>query len=540
MHKEVVMSRKMLLDCTLRDGAYLIDKTFGDDNIEGIIKGLVKSKIDFIEVGFFQNDGFGEGKTVFRNSEDVARFIPNDKKGCRFTVLADCSRYDVANLDNRRSDSIDAVRECFFKHEMDKAMENSRIIKEKGYLLFVQPVDILGYSEAELLELINRVNDIEPFCISIVDTFGSMYQEDLQRVFELFDRELLPGIGIGFHSHNNMQLSNSLSQEFLRLSSDKRTVVVDGTLSGMGRGAGNTPTELIAQYMVSKLKASYDLDAILDILDTYMENIKSRCSWGYNTPYFVAGCYSAHVNNIAFLQAKNSIRSKDIRYILNKIGSDARKRYDYSLLEETYMEYLNSDIDDSTSLEKLRDSMSGKPVLVLAPGSTLKTESEKIKKFIENKKPVVISINLIPEEYDISYLYLSNLKRYEFWSRKPEYKNCKKIITSNVSDDCEDDSYVINFIRYIKCGFEHMDNSTMMVLRLLDVIKPESISLAGFDGYDIAQNSNYYSQNLELSHPKQNAVELNSEIQNMLSDYMNCRVCKDVPVEIITESRFHI
>ena len=87
-----------ILDCTLRDGAYLIDKRFGDNAIHGIIKGLMKAKTDFIEIGFFQDEGFGEGKTVFKNSKDASRFIPKDKQGVEFTVLADCSRYSVSNL----------------------------------------------------------------------------------------------------------------------------------------------------------------------------------------------------------------------------------------------------------------------------------------------------------------------------------------------------------------------------------------------------------------------------------------------------------
>ena len=93
------MNHVQLLDCTLRDGAYLIDKKFGDNVIQGIIKGLMKSNVDVIEIGFFQDDGFGEGKTVFLNSSDAKRFIPEDKNDAMFTVLADCSRYSISNLD---------------------------------------------------------------------------------------------------------------------------------------------------------------------------------------------------------------------------------------------------------------------------------------------------------------------------------------------------------------------------------------------------------------------------------------------------------
>ena len=71
-----------------------------------------------------------------------------------------------------------------------------------------------------------------------------MYQDDLHRIFEIINHNLIPTCKVGFHSHNNMQMSNALSQEFIRMTYGKREIVVDGTISGMGRGAGNTPTEL--------------------------------------------------------------------------------------------------------------------------------------------------------------------------------------------------------------------------------------------------------------------------------------------------------
>ena len=182
------MNHAMLLDCTLRDGAYLIEKKFGDNNIRGIISGLVKAGIDCIEIGFLQDDGFGDGKTVFMNAVDASRFIPENKKDSIFTVLADYSRYSIDNLEDNTGNSFDAVRECFFKAERYDAIENCKKIKEKGYLCFVQPVDILGYTDTELIELLELVNEVEPYCFSIVDTFGSMYQDDLHRVFELIQK----------------------------------------------------------------------------------------------------------------------------------------------------------------------------------------------------------------------------------------------------------------------------------------------------------------------------------------------------------------
>lgn len=534
------MNHTMLLDCTLRDGAYLIDKKFGENSINGIIKGLVKARIDCIEIGFFQDDGFGEGKTVFKNSADAERFIPKDKNGCMFTVLADYSRYSISNLDEHTETSVDAVRECFFKAERFAAIENCGIIKEKGYKCFVQPVDILGYSDAELIEFLNLVNKVEPYCLSIVDTFGSMYQEDLHRIFELINHNLTSTCKIGFHSHNNMQMSSALSQEFIRMTYGKREIVVDGTISGMGRGAGNTPTELIAQYMVSQLGYTYDMDALLDIIDDYMDNIKSKCSWGYTTPYFVAGCYSAHVNNISYLTQKNSIRSKDIRYILNKVGSVPRKRYDYDLLEKTYLEYLTSDIDDSKAMKNLEERITGKKVLLLIPGRSAADHTDTIKSYIKNEHPITISVNFVHNSIAADYIYMSNSRRYSYWKENKDFKNQNKIIVSNIKTVASDETeMVICFNNLIKCGWNHIDNSTLMLLRLLDKFEVKSIAIAGFDGYSYAEENkrNYATDDLELANVREDPGMLNEEITSMLIDYKETRK-KQTEICFITKSRF--
>lgn len=532
------MNHAKLLDCTLRDGAYLVDKTFGDATISGIIAGLVDANIDLIEIGFLQNDGFGEGKTVFKNAAEAKKFIPDHKGKSEFTVLADYSRYDISNLDQCDHTSFEAVRACFFKKERFEVIDFCKEIKKKGYKLFVQPVDILGYSDAEIIEFINIINELEPYCVSIVDTFGSMYSDDLHRVFSLIDHNLTPVSKIGFHSHNNLQMSNALSQEFLKITMGRRKVVVDTTVSGMGRGAGNTPTELVAQYMTDKLGYSYNIDAILDLIDVYMEHIRSICSWGYSTSYFIAGSYSAHVNNISYLKEKNSIQSKDIRYILNKIGSAKRKRYDYDLLEATYMDYLKSDIDDTEAMEKLYKQLSGRNIVVLVPGQTIETKRKIIREAIEERNAVVISVNFIHKNIKTDYLYMSNMKRYAYWSKREEFNTIPKIFTSNIQSDGQN-SITVSFNRLIKCGWENMDNSTILLLRLLDQLNVKSIGVAGFDGYYYKKESmkNYFDNDMEVSTVYEDPINLNKSIKLMLDDYFQTRE-NEIPIDFITPSRF--
>lgn len=534
------MRHASLLDCTLRDGAYLVNKKFGETTIKGIVDGLINTQIDFIEIGFFQDDEYGEGKTVFRNSKEAKKYIPKDKRGCKFTVLADYSRYSISNLDAYREDSVDAVRECFFKKERYEAVKVCKEIMAKGYKLFVQPVDILGYTDVEIIELIEMINEIEPFCFSIVDTFGSMYIEDLQRIFYLIDHNLVSTCKIGFHSHNNMQMSAALSQEFLKLSYGKREVIVDGTISGMGRGAGNTPIELLVQYMVSKMGYNYDIDALLDTIDGYMDNIRSRCTWGYSTDYFVAGSYGAHVNNISYLESKSSIRSKDIRYILNKIGSEARKKYDYDLIEKTYIDYIKADIDDEESINELKNVIGSRKVLIIAPGRTIKSQYDKVREYIEKNTPIIITVNFIDKKFDADFLYLSNTKRYDYWKNSVEFSETKKIIVSNVMQKKQDENtMIVSFGKLIKCGWEHMDNSTILLLRLLDQLGVCEIAIAGFDGYGYVRGSegNYASNELELYNVQENPNEINKEIASMLEDYIKTRKNNSL-IKFVTDSRF--
>ena len=534
------MNHAQLLDCTLRDGAYLIGKKFGDDVIRGIINGLLDAKMDVIEIGFFQDEEFGDGKTVFRNSADARRFIPDDKCGTMFAVMADYSRFSIENLDECSPDSVDAVRECFFKKERYDALDAFKEIKAKGYKLFIQPVDILGYTDKELIEYIELINEIEPYSLSIVDTFGSMYQEDLHRVFEIINHNLIKTCKIGFHSHNNMQLSNALTQEFIRMSVGKREVVVDATISGMGRGAGNTPTELVAQYMVSQLGYNYNMDAILDVIDGYLDNLRSRCEWGYNTPYFVAGCFSAHVNNIAYLSAKNSIRSKDIRYILNKIGAQARKRYDYDLLEHTYQELMQSDIDDSHGLQQLQQQIGKRPVMIVAPGSSVSSNAQQIQERIQEVHPYVISIGFMPDGIDVDAVWISNVRRYQQLKENRDFSKTRKIVTTNIGIPAADDTILLSFSHFIKCGWEHMDNSAIMLLRVLDKIGVDSVLIAGMDGYSMAGNgvTNYATDSVELASVSKKSSELNDEIIEILGDFKKTRIHKGAKYEFVTPSRF--
>lgn len=236
-------------DCTIRDGGYLTGKNFSTEFIHGVIEGLVRAGIDYIETGFLQTQTNGEA-VVYHDSKDVRRYIPSFKGDAEFVGFCDNSRYSINNLDNCDGNSFESIRISFAKHEWKEALEFCADAKDKGYHVFVQPMDAPGYTDEERKELILAANKIKPEAFAIVDTFGTMHLDDLCKTFKQADELLDKGIKVGLHSHNNLHLSCALVEQIVTLAAETdRSVVVDGSLLGMGRGAGNACTETIVHFL---------------------------------------------------------------------------------------------------------------------------------------------------------------------------------------------------------------------------------------------------------------------------------------------------
>ena len=531
-----------LLDCTLRDGSYITESKFGEPAMKGIITKMQEAHVDVIEVGWLKDKEYTEGTTFFHVPSDAEKYIVNKDPDVEYVAMIDWDRYNLDALPPYYGKSIDAIRLVFPVDHFKEGIALGQKIKDKGYRLYVQAANTLGYSDKQLLELIDEVNKTEPVAISVVDTFGAMYPDDLRHIVDIFERNLDKKIRLGFHSHNNQQLSFALCQEFVNILKDsERGVMLVGSLFGMGRGAGNATTELVASFLNKKYNAGYDMNAILDAIDTYMEYFKEHFSWGYSTPYFVAGMYQCHVNNIAYLQKNHRANSKDMRNIISSLSQDERRAYDYDLLEKRYLENQDRKIDDAEAVAKLKAEFKGKEVLLLAPGKSVLDQEEKIRQYISSRDDIVtIGVNAIVGDYTYDYLLFVNSVRYHFAKEAyPEkFTGMKKILLSNIKTDAAEDETVINFNRIIKRGWEHFDNAVITALRMLDQLGVKRISIAGFDGFKQEYNESYADPSLPTLNTSNNWDTLNEEIRDMYHDFVKTRNT-DSEIKFITESEFN-
>ena len=480
------MSKKIkLLDCTLRDGGYVNDWEFGHSVITGTYKRLDTAGVDFIEVGFLDDRRkYDVNHTIQPTTESFNQiFTGVEKKNAVPVAMIDYGTCDIANIGDCDSSFIDGIRVIFKKEKIDKALPFCKAIKEKGYKLFIQAVSITAYSDIEMLEYIQKINKIKPYAFSIVDTYGLLDQRKLTNYFNLMNNNLDPEIRIGYHAHNNFQLAFSNSIKFLALETE-REIVVDSTVYGMGKSAGNTPSELISMHMNQRYGKQYNVDQFLEIFDTDLMAVYQKHYWGYKYNYYISAMQNCHPNYVEYLLDKKTLSVTSVNEILDHIPSDIKLLYDQNYIEKAYIEYQSHSIDDLTAVNELAKVMSEKEVLLLGPGKTIKSDEATIKKYIEDKKPITISINFDPEQFGCRFLFISNSKRYSKLADATEkVSEAKLIITSNITAFDRPADYILNYSVLIDKNGMGSDNALLLALAALSRCGVKSAVLAGFDGF---------------------------------------------------------
>lgn len=455
--------------------------------------------------------------------EQIRPFIDRTGNNTLYVAFVDYGMFDFDSLTPYDGTSVDGLRVGFTKKnystDREEIINCLKSVKEKGYKLFIQGVNTPGYSDAELLQIIDIVNDVKPYGFGIVDTYGSMYVDDLRRIYDLVDHNLDEDIVIDFHSHNNFQLSFSFAQEIIQLSRGIRQIVIDATLNGMGKCAGNLNTELIVDFLVRKKHLNYDLDSILDIIDDYMYSIKQKHTWGYSIPALMAGIYKAHPNNVIYLTEKMRLATKDIKYILSMIEPGIRQRYDYDNIQRLYVMYNHTKVDDRASLSKIKSLIGERKLLLLLPGASIKSYSNEIRSYILRNDAFVISVNFVTDmtSSDKKMSFFGSEKRYNKMADQRD--DSPVAIVFNILRH-NDNDLVINYESVISRQNDDFDNTMIMLLNLLHRIGITKFAIAGFDGYDSNSGSNYFVDNMfdEIKFEGR-YEELNANMESMLKEY---------------------
>lgn len=522
------MNNIQVLDCTLRDGGYCNEWNFGFDNARKITNGLLEANIDIIECGFLTTKvEYNPDVTKFTSIEEAARIIPVNREGKIFVAMMNYGEYSVEDLPVHDGTSVDGIRVAFHKKNLSDALEVCQKIKDKGYLVFVQPMVSLSYSDEEFLDLIKRTNTLKPYAFYIVDSFGMMKSKDLTRLFYVVEHNLISDIWIGFHSHNNMQLAYSNAQKLTTVQTN-RNLIIDSSIFGMGRGAGNLNTELFIDYLNENSGKSYVLRPILTLIDEILNEFYQRNYWGYSLPNYISAAHNAHPNYAGYLDDKKTLTIEDMNVIFDMMDEDKKISFDKTYIEELYLRHMENGKVNEEHKAELKKKLYGKKVLLIAPGKSSSDEYVKISEFAKNEGIIVVSINHSYGKADVDYIFVSNLRRF----RELDVAYRKKcIVTSNISGDGV--YYQTKYRDLLNQEESVTDNAGLMAIKFFFNQGVDTIYLAGFDGYSHDSKENYGSN--ELSFITRNAVldAMNAGMIKVLKMYS-----KYVNIEFLTKPRF--
>ena len=318
---------------------FITNWVFGRDNILRMAKDLTKANFDLIEVGYLNKDVNDLNKSIFQTIAKASEIIPLEhRKDQVYLAMADVDQFLPENVEEHKEGYIDGIRVVFYKHQIEKAMIMCRKVADAGYKLFVQPMVTIDYTAEEYALLIDRIVELHPYAVSIVDSFGYMTNNDLRYYFNILDKRLQKDCTIGFHSHNNMQLS-VLNAETLFNYTTERDIIIDSSLFGMGRGAGNLNTELIANYYNENVKEKFNIAIVMSLISDIIYPIYQEKKWGYSPYYFLTACYHCHPNYAAYLLSEHEVSINEFERFLKTIPPEYRIKCKKPKTLELYEEY---------------------------------------------------------------------------------------------------------------------------------------------------------------------------------------------------------
>lgn len=522
------MNKIHILDCTLRDGGYCNEWHFGFDNTVKILDGLVEAGVDIIECGFITNKTYYDPDvTKFNTLDEIAKIIPSKRDGKIYVAMMNYGEYDVEDLPAYDGSSIDGIRVAFHKKNLSESLELCKQIKDKGYLVFIQAMVSLSYTDEEFLNLIHAVNEVEPYAFYIVDSFGMMKEKDLTRLFYMVEHNLKSKIWIGFHSHNNMQLAFSNAQRLTNVQTS-RNLIIDSSIMGMGRGAGNLNTELFVEYLNENIGKRYEIKPLLTIADKILSRFYEQKYWGYSLPNYISASHNAHPNYAGYLDEKKTLTFEDMNNIFDMMEEEKKVSFDKEYIESLYLKYQEKDRVQEAHLSDLQNAIAGKKILIIAPGQSSIEERDKIIECAKKSDVISISINYEYDEQYTDFVFISNLRRYR---DLPACKREKCIVTSNIPAI---DVYLqVKYKNLLNDDETVKDNAALLLIKLLKDLGVENILIAGLDGYSMDESKNFALPSMEKNMSPEFIVNTNAGINRMLK-----RFSKDTSISYITTPRY--
>ncbi|MSR65265.1 MAG: nucleoid-structuring protein H-NS [Verrucomicrobiae bacterium] len=282
-----------VLDVTVRDGGLMNDHKFSHDFVRAVYQANVAAGVDYMEIGYKSSkkmharDKFGCWK--FCDEDDMRRIIGDTKSSVKISVMADAERTDYKeDILPKGKTVVDMVRVASYIHQIPSALDMIKDAHDKGHETTINLMAVSTVPEVELDNALEILCKSEVETIYIVDSFGTLYSEQVQYLMHKFLKFTKPAKKeIGIHTHNNMQLGYANTIEAIILGAN----LLDASFAGLGRGAGNCQLELLLSFLHNP---KFNLRPVIECVQNHVEPMREKLRWGFAIPYMITGYLNQH------------------------------------------------------------------------------------------------------------------------------------------------------------------------------------------------------------------------------------------------------
>lgn len=283
-----------VLDCTIRDGGLINNYQFSDDFVKAIYAATAAAGVDYMEIGkkLCVSDEYTRekfGKWNFCDEDDIKRVVDSYSGDYRpvLAVMYDVGRVDTDSLLPADQSVVGMIRTACYVADIHKGLDLVKRSKDHGYETTINIMAPSAAIETDLIEALKQVEKTpEVDYLYLVDSYGAYYSEQVSAYLDLY-RQHAPSKELGFHAHNNQQLAFSNTQQCII----EGVNLLDATVNGLGRGAGNCNLELLLNFLKNP---KFDARPIYKVIQEQMIPLRKEIEWGFNDIYGISGHLNQH------------------------------------------------------------------------------------------------------------------------------------------------------------------------------------------------------------------------------------------------------
>ncbi|MFM6276754.1 MAG: aldolase catalytic domain-containing protein, partial [Dolichospermum sp.] len=325
------MYKVKLIDCTLRDGGYYNVWDFNTQLIKEYLQAMSAISVDYVELGFrsFDSNGF-KGGCAYTTDNFISQFdIPDNLKIGVMVNASELVKHPDGVLDAlshlfkpASKSPVTLVRIACHFHEFAAVLPGCQWLKEQGYVVGINLMQIADRSAKEITDVAHLANQCPPDVLYFADSMGSMNPEHTAEIIHILQTVWQGELGI--HTHDNMgqALANSLRAV------QENVSWVDGTVTGMGRGAGNVKIEYLAIELAPiRQNCPCNITPLMTVIRKYFSLMQKQYGWGTNSYYYLAGKYAIHPTYIQEMLTDARYIEEDILAVIDHLKSVGGKRF---------------------------------------------------------------------------------------------------------------------------------------------------------------------------------------------------------------------